>query len=36
MVASQMENTILDSTTVEIVTNSSTSGKKYIFQVLYL
>jgi len=34
MVASQMENTILDSTTVEIVTNSSTSGKKYIFQVI--
>ena len=34
MVASQMENTILDSTTVDIVTNTSASGKRYTFQVV--
>ena len=34
MVASQMENTILDSTTVDIVTNTSASGKRYTFKVV--
>jgi len=34
MVASQMENVVIDSTTINIVTNKSVSGKKYTFQVI--
>ena len=34
MVASQMENAVFDSTTVDVAANDSASGTKYIFQVI--
>ena len=34
MVASQMENAVFDSTTVDVAANDSASGTKYIFQVV--